>query len=110
MEVGVADALVRLGQLDETRNIHDVETGRAGLRTAMEMGLFALERETRFTFMTYFDSVDAWLAYMAQPSCGAVASPEVVARARAALPAGAEGNVRMRRVIYAGRLRRLGAV
>ena len=107
IETEVAGQYVRLGQVDETRNIHDIEVGEAALQAVIEAGLFAIEREAYFTFMTYFDTVERWLTYMADRACHVTVPEELVARARHTLPPGASGTVRMRREIYAARLRKL---
>jgi len=106
VEVRVGDAILPLGHLDETRHIHDVQVARAGRQVAVDARQFVVERETRFTFVTHFESVETWLTYMAEHMHKAVVSPELVARARALLPPGTEGEVRIPRQISAARLRR----
>jgi hypothetical protein len=105
VEVRVGDAIVPLGHLDDTQHIHDVHIGRAARQAAIDAGLFVLERETRFTFVTHFDSVDTWLTYMVEHMQKAVIPAELVARAHEVLPPGTAGEVRIPRQIYAARLR-----
>jgi hypothetical protein len=106
VEVCVGDAIVPLGHLDETRHIQDVHIARAARQAAIDAGWFVLERETRFTFVTHFDTVESWLTYMAEHVPKAVIPAELVACARALLPPGMAGEVRIPRQIYAARLRR----
>ncbi len=106
VEVCVGDAIVPLGHLDETRHIQDVQIARAARQTVIDAGWFVLERETRFTFVTHFDTVESWLTYMAEHVQKAVIPAELVARARALLPPGMAGEVRIPRQIHAARFRR----
>jgi hypothetical protein len=108
VEVRLGDAIMPLGHLDETRHIHDVHIARAARQAAIDAGQFVLERETRFTFVTHFDSVDTWLTYMAEHMQKDVVPAELVARARELLPPGAAGEMRIPRQIYAARLWRIG--
>jgi hypothetical protein len=110
VEVCVGDAIVPLGHLDETRHIQDVQIARAARQAAIDAGWFVLEHETRFTFVTHFDTVESWLTYMAEHVQKAVIPAELVARARAVLPPGTAGEVRIPRQIHAARLRRTDAV
>lgn len=106
VEVCIGDQIFPLGRLDETRHIQDVHIARAALRTVLDAGWFVVERESWFTFVSHFDTVDSWLAYMAEHASKAVIPTDLVARARALLPPGTEGEVRSPRMIYAARLRR----
>ena len=106
IEVCIGGAIHRLGQLDETLHIQDVRVARAARQTTIDAGLFVLEREIRFTFVSHFGAVEAWLTYMAEHAQKALIPAELVARARELLPPGAAGEVRVRRRIYAARLRR----
>lgn len=108
VEVLVADAIVPLARLDETQHIQDVQVARAERQAAIDKGLFALEREIRFTFLNHFDSVEGWLTYMAEHVQKAIIPAELVARARELLPPGTVGEVRIPRQIYGARLRRAG--
>jgi hypothetical protein len=108
VEICVGDAIVPLGHLDDTRHIHDVHVARAARQAVIDAGQFVLERETRFTFVTHFDTVESWLTYMAEHMQKAVIPAELGARARELLPPGAAGEVRIPRQIYAARLRRTG--
>lgn len=107
VEAYVGGATIPVGQLDETRQIQDVRLARAARQTAIDAGWFALERETRFTYISHFDSVETWLTYMAEHARKAVVPAELVASARELLPTGTAGELRRPRVIYAARLRRL---
>jgi hypothetical protein len=106
VEVRVGDAIAPLGHLDETLHIQDVHVARATRQVAIDAGQFVLERETRFTFITHFDTVESWLTYMAEHAKKAVIPAELVARARELLPPGTAGEVRIPRQIYGARLRR----
>jgi hypothetical protein len=108
VEVCVGDAIVPLGHLDQSRHIHDVRIARAARQAAIDAGQFVLERETCFTFVTHFDSVETWLTYMAEHMQKDVVPAELVVRARELLPPGTTGELRIPRQIYAARLRRTG--
>ena len=106
VEARVAGATTPLGQLDETLHIQDVHFARAARQTVIDAGWFAIERETRFTFTTHFDSVETWLSYMAEHARKAVIPADLVARARELLPPGTPGELCIPRVVYAARLLR----
>lgn len=108
VEICVGDAIVPLGYLDETRHIHEVQVARSARQAAIDAGQFVMERETRFTFVTHFDTVETWLTYMSEHMRKAVVPAELVARARELLPLGTTGEVRIPRQIYTARLRRTG--
>ena len=106
VEVRVGDVILPLGRLDETLHIQDVRTARAARQVAIDAGLFVLEREIRFTFVTHYDTVESGLTYVAEHPQKAVIPAELVARAQALLPPGTSGELRIPRQIYAARLRR----
>ncbi len=108
IEACVGDAILPLGHLDETRHIQDVHIARAAQQAAIDAGQFVLECETRFTFVSHFDTIESWLTYMAEHAQKAVIPAELVARARELLPPGTAGEVRIPRQIYGARLRRTG--
>lgn len=108
VELCVGDTIVPLGYLDDTRHIHDVHIARAARQAAIDAGQFVLERESRFTFVTHFVSVENWLTYMAEHMHKVVIPAKLVARARELLPPGTAGEVRIPRQIYAARFRRTG--
>jgi hypothetical protein len=107
VEVCVGSATHPLGRLDESRHIQDVQFAREARQMAIDAGWFILERETHFTFISHFDTVENWLSYMAEHARKAVIPAELGARARELLPPGAPGELRIPRVIYAARLRRV---
>ena len=77
------------------------------MQTLVDAGRFVRERDVPFTFVYHLESVDAWLNYMAEHWSSAIISADVIARARDALPPGAEGELRIQRIIHATRLRRV---
>src|SRR5215469_477313 len=107
--VEAGGTIVPHGHLDDTLHIRDVHGALAARQVVIDAGQFILERETRFTFITHFDSVDSWLRFMAEHAQKSVIPAELVARARELLPPGTAGEVRIRRQTYAARLRRPGA-
>lgn len=106
VEIRAGNQVFPLGRLDDTLHIEDVRVARAALRTALDAGWFVVERETQFTFISYYDTVESWEVYRAEHGSRSVVPPELRARALALLPPGAEGELRTPRTIYAARLRR----
>lgn len=105
VEVGIGGVILRLGYLDDTRDIHDFRVMLAAQQAVIDNRLFALERETRFTFVEHFDVVESWLTYMAEHESGVTIPIELVGRAGELLPPGTAGEVRISREFYAARLR-----
>jgi hypothetical protein len=99
----------RLGHLDDSYRIGTLTTADAALHTLIDAGQFVWERIEAFTFIYYFDSEEAWLAYMAEHWATAHVSADLVARAEEAHSAEA-GELRILRPIQAARLRRRLAV
>ena len=104
VEIVSGDRVVRLGQLDESYRHATLATADAALQTVLDAGRFARECATTFTFTYSFDCVDAWLEYMAEQWRSVPISADLVARARAALPAGT-GALRIPHIVSAARLR-----
>jgi hypothetical protein len=106
VEVQTGDGVLPVGRLDESGLIDRIHAARAVLASLIDEGYFVHERETTFEFLYHFDSVDAWLAYMAEDWVSAVIPEVVVARAREVLVSGT-GELRIREPVYAARLRRV---
>ncbi len=106
VEVGVGGAILSIGHLHERQDIQDIHIMLTGRQAAIDAGQFVLERETRFTFVEHFDTVESWLTYRAEHEQGAAIPAEVVARARALLPPGTAGEVRISSEVSAARLQR----
>jgi len=104
VEVSVGGAILRLGHLDDTRDIRDFHVTLAAQQAAMDARLFVLERETRFTFVDHFDTVESWVTDVAEHEQGVIIQASLVARAHELLPPGAAGEVRISRQFYAARL------
>jgi hypothetical protein len=96
----------RLGQVDDSYRIGTLAIADAALQTVIDAGRWVRERAETFTFVYHFDSVEAWLAYMAEHWSTAHLSTELIARAREEW-SGAADELRIPRVIQAARLRRL---
>lgn len=101
-----SERVVRLGQMDDSYRIGTLATADAALHTLVDAGRFVAERAQVFTFVYHFDSVDAWLAYMAEQWTSARISPELIARAEQEL-SGRTGEVRVLRTMRASRCRRM---
>jgi hypothetical protein len=94
-----------IGQIDDSYRISTILATDAALQTAIDAGWFVREDDLRFTFIYHFDSIDAWLEYMSADWSSALLSAETLRRARALLPVGVEGDLRILRTIRATRLR-----
>jgi hypothetical protein len=101
-----SERVERLGQVDDTYRHGTLAMADDAVRTAIDAGRFTLECAETFTFVYHFDSVTAWLDYIADRWSSAYLDPELIARAHEMLPAGATGEVRVLRAIHAARLRR----
>jgi len=95
-----------VGLLDTAANETKVIAARAKLASVIGSGLFVKTRSTTFEFRYYFDSVDTWLAYMADRWVDATIDPDLVSRARQLLEP-APGELVLREQVYASRLERL---
>jgi hypothetical protein len=102
----VGERLERLGQVNDSYRHGTLAMADDALQTVIAAGRFARELGETFTFIYHFDSVDTWLTYLAEHWTSASFDPELIARAHAALPAGATGEVRILRDIHAARLRK----
>ncbi len=102
--VSVGGDLVRLGHLDNTRHVQELHVTLAAQQAAIGAGVYVLERETYFTFIEHFDTVDSWLTNIEFKR--AIIPAELVARARKLLPPGKVGEVLLSQQFYAARLSR----
>lgn len=109
VEVQRAGTARRLGQIDDPSRVKTLAASDAALQVLIDAGRFVREREQTFPFVYHFDSVDAWLAYMAEHWSSARVADELIGRAREALSSHTNGELRIVRSIHAARLRRLDA-
>ena len=107
VEIQRGERVVTIGRIDDSYRIGTLLVADTAVQMVVDAGQFAWERDERFTFVYHVESVDAWLAYMAEHWSSAIISAEVIARACDALPPGVEGEVRIPRIIHATRLRRV---
>jgi hypothetical protein len=107
VEVQHGKRVVRIGQVDDSYRIGTLLIADAAVQAVIDAGRFAPERDVRFTFVYHLNSVDAWLAYMSEHWNSAIITPDLITRAHEVLPSGAEGELRIPRVIRATRLRRM---
>jgi hypothetical protein len=105
IEVVVDGRVVDAGQVDAARFIAKVLPARSALAEQVAAGYFVAERVEAFDFLTWFDGVDEWLAYLAAEWTTADVPPALAARVRALLPGGA-GPIATREAVHAARLRR----
>lgn len=103
VEVQVGNNLFRVGRLGESDHIRRTQASRAVLASVVGAGYFGRKREITFDFLYHFDSVEAWLSYMAERWADAQIDPAIVGRARELLSAGT-GKLLIRRRLHAARL------
>lgn len=101
----VDEQTIPIGQLDESFRIGTVLSACAALRSVTDAGLFVPERETTFTFIYHFASVDSWLGHMEGHWASAGIPAGVAERARELLATGAD-YLRIPREIHMTRLRK----
>jgi hypothetical protein len=100
------ERLVRLGKMDMSYRIRTLAIADAAVQTMIDAGRFVREQEKTFTFIYHFDSLEAWLAYVAEHWSHASISTSLITRARDELAA-RDGELRILRAIQASRLRRI---
>ena len=105
VEIQRGERVVTIGRIDDSYRIGTLLVADTAVQMVVDAGQFAWERDERFTFVYHLESVDAWLAYMAEHWSSAVIAPDMIVRAREALPSRAEGELRILRTIRATRLR-----
>ncbi len=66
LEVEHDGQVVALGPLNDPILKENVQAAEAILTSVVEAGYFVPERAATFEFLYHFDSIDAWLAYMAE--------------------------------------------
>jgi hypothetical protein len=96
--------IVRVGQMDDSYRIETQVVADAAVQTMIAAGRFGRERAETFTVVYHFESVEAWLTYMADHWSSARISASLIEEARAEL-AREPGEVRVLRAIRAVRLR-----
>ena len=99
--------IVRVGQMDDSYRIETQVVADAAVQTMIAAGRFGRERAETFTVVYHFESVEAWLTYMADHWSSAHISASLIEEARAEL-AREPGEVRVLRAIRAVRLRAVG--
>jgi hypothetical protein len=107
VEVQHGESVTTVGQIDDSYRFGTLQVADNAVQTMIDAGRFVRERDVSFTFVYLLDSVDAWLDYMSENWNSATISPDLIARAHQALPAGVEGELRIPRLIRAARLRRI---
>lgn len=96
--------IVRVGQMDDSYRMETQAVADAAVQSMIAAGRFVRERAETFTVIYHFESVEAWLTYMADHWSSARISAPIIARARAEM-AREPGEVRVLRAIRAVRLR-----
>ena len=96
--------IVRVGQMDDSYRMETQAVADAAVQTMIAAGRFVRERAETFTVIYHFESVEAWLTYMADHWSSARISASLIEEARAEL-AREPGEVRVLRAIRAVRLR-----
>jgi hypothetical protein len=107
VQVWRGESVTTVGQIDDSYRFGTLKVADAAVQTLVDAGRFARDRDVNFTFVYHLDSIDAWLAYMAEHWNSATIGPDLIARAHEVLPSGTEGELRISRIIRATRLRRL---
>ncbi len=104
LEVHAGDGVTSVGDLDTSANVAKVHAARAVLASAIDAGYFVREDATTFEFRYYFDTIDTWLAYMAERWKEAAIAPTLVTRIRSVLHP-PTGRLVIRESVHAARLR-----
>jgi hypothetical protein len=107
VEVRWGESAVTVGQVNDLYRFETLRVADDALQTLVDARRFTREREVDFGFVYHFESVDAWLEYMSEHWNSAVLNADLIVRARDALLPGAEGELRIQRIIHAACLRRL---
>ncbi len=107
VQIQRGESIATLGQIDDSYRFGTLQVADNAVQTLIDAGRFVRERDVSFTFVYHLESVDAWLEYMSENWNSATISPDLVARARQALPPGVEGELLIPRIIRATRLRRI---
>ena len=108
VEVRIGGDLISLGRLDESNFINDVHAVNKVMASTIEEGLFLSERETDFQFLYYFDSADEWASFLVEGDFGEPVSNETLVEAARNLLSQGDGEIIMRELVKAIRLKRLG--
>ena len=99
------ERVTSLGRVDDSYRHDTLRMADAAIRQVIEARLFERERAETFTFVYHFDSVETWLAYMAEHWRTGALSSALIARARRE-QAREQGEIRVLRAVNATRLRR----
>jgi hypothetical protein len=109
VEVHADGRLVRAGLLQEADGFIEYFQADSALAEAVRRGLFAVEQEGTFEFLTHADTLADLLAYFANKYTDAVLDEATLQRTEAFLRAAQqEKEVVIRETIRIARLRRLG--
>lgn len=108
VEVRVGERSVDVGHLDGSSLISAIHAARKILASTIADGLFVDEEETEFEFLSYFDSIDEWTSYWANSRFAEPVADEPLMEATCALMSQGEGEILMRELARAVRLKRLG--
>ncbi len=107
VEVRFAERYVEVGHLDESSFIDEVHAARRTLDSTVVEGLFLEEEQAEFEFLYHFDSVDEWTSYLEAYSVGDPNTDKPLIEATRILMSQGEGEIVMRELVRAMRLRRL---
>ena len=108
VEVRTGECSVDVGRLDESTLIRVIHAARKVLASTIADGLFANEEEMEFEFLTYFESIDEWTSYWEGARFAeSVADEPLMERTRDLMSQG-EGEILIRELARATRLKRLG--
>ena len=108
IEVHFSGRRVDVGHLDESSFIDDIHAARRVLASTVEQGLFLEEAQTEFEFLHRFDSVEEWTQYMETHEYGDPEADRPLIEATRALMLQEQGEIVMRELVRAARLRRPG--
>ena len=108
VEVRIGERSVEVGRLDESTLISAILGARNILASAMVAKLFLKEEEREFEFFYHFDSVDEWTSYLVAESWADLVAAEPLIETTRELLSQGEGEILMRELARAARLKRLG--
>ena len=108
IQVRIGERSVDAGRLDGSTFISEIQAARKALASTITERFFSKELETEFEFLFHFDSADECKSYLVSEAwCETEADEALIETTRDLLPRG-QGEILMRVVVRATRLKRFG--
>jgi len=106
IEVRIGQQTIAVGWMKETDDFVEYAQASEALAQVVRRGLFAVERESAFEFVTHADSVSEWREYLAKEWKDAILDAAVAAKAEELLSvSGPDRELILREQIRIARLR-----